>query len=116
MKKKKIHLNKLLIIRSIFVLIFIVSLFSTINAFANTNPFKIIDAVISDKSEGVTGDKVKDNIKFYKLDDNVTESSNIFGVLRSIVGGANTAYTSCVGIDYAHVDGGESNPGHFTQP
>ena len=78
-KSKKIHLNKLIIIRSIFVLIFIASLFSTINAFANTNPFKIIDAVISDKSDGVIGDiedfnssEVTDNIKFYKLDDSVT--------------------------------------------
>ena len=78
-KKRKTSLNKLLIIRSIFVLIFIVSLFSTINAFANTNPFKIIDAVISDKSDGVIGDiedfnssEVTDNIKFYKLDDSVT--------------------------------------------
>ena len=78
-KKKKTSLNKLLIVRSIFVLIFIASLFSTINAFANTNPFKIIDAVISDKSDGVIGDiedfnsnEVTDNIKFYKLDDSVT--------------------------------------------
>ena len=78
-KKKKIRLNKLFIIRSIFLLIFICSLFSSLNVLANTNPFKIIDAVISEKSDGVIGNiedfnssEVTDNIKFYKLDDSVT--------------------------------------------
>lgn len=76
---KKIKLKKLFIIRTLLILIFVVSLFSSINTLANTNPFKIIDAVIDNKSEGVTGsidsftnDEVKDNIKFYKLNDSVT--------------------------------------------
>ena len=46
---------------------------------------------------------------------NVTESDHMFTGCTKLVGGADTAYSSShVEKDYAHVDGGTSNPGYFT--
>ena len=53
--------------------------------------------------------------------DNVTESRLMFGDCYSLVGGQGTAYAwewdDSIPIDktYAHIDGGESNPGYLTQ-
>lgn len=62
-----------------FLLTFIFSVFSSVGVLASSNPFKIINAIITDKSAGVTGDisgidnqEVRSNVTFYKLDDNVT--------------------------------------------
>ena len=45
----------------------------------------------------------------------VTSSDNMFTYCTSLVGGAGTTYdASHVGKDYAHIDGGTSNPGYFT--
>ena len=45
----------------------------------------------------------------------VTESSNMFIGCNSLVGGAGTVYDeSHVDASYAHIDGGKSNPGYFT--
>ena len=47
---------------------------------------------------------------------NVTESTNMFGACPSLVGGMGTVYTgNFEGADYAHIDGGPSNPGYLTQ-
>ena len=45
----------------------------------------------------------------------VTRSDNCFAGCTSLVGGAGTTYSSSnVGVRYAHIDAGSSNPGYFT--
>ena len=45
----------------------------------------------------------------------VTNSENMFLDCTSLVGGAGTPYDSThVDVSYAHIDGGENNPGYFT--
>ena len=48
---------------------------------------------------------------------NVTNSSNMFSGATKLVGGQGTAYSSSNPTDktYAHIDGGPSNPGYFTE-
>ncbi|MBR3133179.1 MAG: BspA family leucine-rich repeat surface protein, partial [Clostridia bacterium] len=44
-----------------------------------------------------------------------TNGFNMFYDAKNIVGGAGTTYSSTnTGVDYAHVDGGSSNPGYFS--
>ena len=46
---------------------------------------------------------------------NVTDSTNMFTSSSKIIGGAGTKYNSSyVDKTYAHIDGGTSNPGYFT--
>ncbi len=47
----------------------------------------------------------------------VTSSSSMFDVCHSLVGGKGTAYSSSNPKDktYAHIDGGTSNPGYFSE-
>ncbi|MBR5698248.1 MAG: BspA family leucine-rich repeat surface protein [Prevotella sp.] len=49
--------------------------------------------------------------------DKITDSSNMFGVCNMLVGSAGTVYDSSGGSDKsrAHVDGGPTNPGYFSQ-
>lgn len=75
--KRKLNKSKLFTV--LFAVLFVVSLFMSINAFAETTAFKITSATLSDKSDGVTGtitsftdDKVINNIEFHKLNDSVT--------------------------------------------
>ena len=43
-------------------------------------------------------------------------SRNVFNDCTSLVGGQGTAYDAAhVGADYAHIDGGPSNPGYFSE-
>lgn len=77
--KRKSRLNKLRIFSVLFAIMFIVSLFTGIKAFAETGPFKLNSATISDKASGVTGSissfndsEVINDITFYKLDDYAT--------------------------------------------
>ena len=45
----------------------------------------------------------------------VEASAGMFYSCTSLVGGQGTTFSSShVGIDYAHIDGGTSNPGYFT--
>ncbi|MBQ1485950.1 MAG: dockerin type I repeat-containing protein, partial [Muribaculaceae bacterium] len=45
----------------------------------------------------------------------VEASAGMFYSCTSLVGGQGTTFNSShVGIDYAHIDGGPSNPGYFT--
>ena len=47
--------------------------------------------------------------------ENVASAYGMFAVCGSLVGGMGTAYHfNQDGIEYAHIDGGESNPGYFT--
>ena len=47
--------------------------------------------------------------------ENVTSGNEMFNACQSLVGGQGTAFsTSHRGLDYAHIDGGPSNPGYFT--
>ena len=47
----------------------------------------------------------------------VTSSSNMFFLCTSLVGGKGTTYNaSHVNKTYAHIDGGPSNPGYFSEP
>ena len=47
--------------------------------------------------------------------DNVTDSSSMFTGSTNLVGGAGTKYNSSyIDKTYAHIDGGTSNPGYFT--
>ncbi len=47
--------------------------------------------------------------------DNVTASTSMFSGCTVLVGGAGTTYNSSyVDKTYAHIDGGEANPGYFT--
>ena len=47
----------------------------------------------------------------------VTNSSDMFHLCYELVGGAGTTYNSShVDKDYAHIDGGTSNPGYLTDP
>ena len=50
--------------------------------------------------------------------DKVTSSDNMFGGCRSLVGGMDTAWAEGNPTDktYAHIDGGEANPGYFKGP
>jgi surface protein len=46
----------------------------------------------------------------------VTYSTNMFNGCTSLVGGQGTTYDADhVGAEYAHIDGGPSNPGYFTE-
>ena len=46
---------------------------------------------------------------------NVTDGRNMFSNCNSLVGSAGTPYDStCVDVTYAHIDGGENNPGYLT--
>ena len=46
----------------------------------------------------------------------VTESYEMFGYCRNLIGGQGTKYDhSHTDASYAHIDGGESNPGYFTK-
>ena len=46
----------------------------------------------------------------------VEASAGMFSSCTSLVGGQGTTFNSShVGIDYAHIDGGPSNPGYFTR-
>ena len=46
----------------------------------------------------------------------VEASAGMFSNCTSLVGGQGTTFNSShVGIDYAHIDGGPSNPGYFTE-
>ena len=46
----------------------------------------------------------------------VEASAGMFSSCTSLVGGQGTTFNSShVGIDYAHIDGGPSNPGYFTE-
>ena len=78
-KKKKLKLIKTRLFAALFSVMFIVSLFMGIKAFAETNPFSLTNATIEEKSDTVTGsiqsfdnDKVNNNITFHKLNDYVT--------------------------------------------
>ena len=78
-KKKKLKLIKARLLTAIFSVMFIVSLFMGINALAETNPFRLTNATIEEKSATTTGsiqsfdnDKVNNNITFHKLNDYVT--------------------------------------------
>ncbi len=47
---------------------------------------------------------------------NVTESVYMFNSCPNIIGGKGTKYDkNHIDVDYAHIDGGESNPGYFTK-
>ena len=47
--------------------------------------------------------------------DNITSSTSMFNDCTNLVGGAGTTYDSNhVDKEYAHIDGGTSNPGYFT--
>ena len=78
-KKKKSKLIKTRLFTVLFAVMFIVSLFTGIKAFAETGPFKLNSATISDKATGVTGSissfndsEVINDITFHKLDDYAT--------------------------------------------
>jgi surface protein len=46
----------------------------------------------------------------------LTNNNNLFNGCTSLVGGAGTVFDPYhIGADYAHIDGGTSNPGYFTQ-
>lgn len=48
--------------------------------------------------------------------ENVTSGNEMFNACQSLVGGQGTTFsTSHRGLDYAHIDGGENNPGYFTE-
>ncbi|MBR5036303.1 MAG: BspA family leucine-rich repeat surface protein [Prevotella sp.] len=49
--------------------------------------------------------------------DKITDSSDMFGVCNNLVGSSGTVYDSSGGSDKsrAHVDGGPTNPGYFSQ-
>jgi len=78
-KKKKSKLIKTRLFTVLFAVMFIVSLFTGIKAFAETGPFKLNSATISDKASGVTGSissfndsEVINDVTFHKLDDYAT--------------------------------------------
>ncbi len=52
----KRNVSKVKIFTLFFSIIFIISLFSSINVFANDSLFKLIDAKIVDKSSNIEGD------------------------------------------------------------
>lgn len=46
---------------------------------------------------------------------NVTTGNEMFNACQNLVGGQGTSFSaSHRGLDYAHIDGGENNPGYFT--
>ena len=48
--------------------------------------------------------------------ESVTSSRDMFGTCPKLVGGAGTEYsTNCLTAEYAHIDGGDDNPGYFTE-
>ena len=48
-------------------------------------------------------------------DNNIQESADMFSGCTSLVGGAGTTYDEdYIDFTYAHIDGGEDNPGYFT--
>ena len=74
---KKLSINKLIVI--LFTIVFVVSLFSTIAALAETSPFKLINISVIDKSDTVTSnvtgfddDEASNDITFHKLYDSAT--------------------------------------------
>ena len=78
-KKKKSKLIKTRLFTVLFAVMFIVSLFTGIKAFAETGPFKLNSATISDKASGVTGSissfndsEVINDVTFHKLNDYAT--------------------------------------------
>ena len=82
--KRKIKLISPRIFTMLFALLFVVSLFFSISALAESKPLSITSASIIDKSEGVTGnitnytdDEVNSNIEFHKLNDYATYKIDI---------------------------------------
>lgn len=103
MKSKRI--NKISICTLLFLFVFIISLFSSINAFADNTDFKIEDAIILEKSELVDGnissfdnDTIINDVTFHKLDDYVTykivikNKTNDDLMINSIVDDNNNSY------------------------
>ena len=82
---KKVLVNKKLsIFKIMFTILFIVSFFACINALADTNPFTISNAVISERSTTATGDiedvknnEVENNVVFHAVGDYVIYKINI---------------------------------------
>ncbi len=85
-KKKKIIKTRLFTL--FFSVMFIISLFMGLNALAETNPFRLTNVTIEEKSDTVTGtienldiDKLESDITFHKLNDyvkyKITLKSNI---------------------------------------
>ena len=75
--KKKFKTTRLFTF--LFVCLFIVSIFMGFNAFADGNVFKLVEAVISDKSDDVTGNitsinngDINSDITFHEVGGNVT--------------------------------------------
>jgi len=91
--------------------------------FLNCKSLKTID-ISSFNTKNVT----KMTSMFYKCDvlttiyvgegwttENVTESGEMFEKSPNLVGGRGTTYDeNHIGIEYAHIDGGTSNPGYLT--
>ena len=47
---------------------------------------------------------------------NVTNSESMFKNCNNLIGGQGTKYDEKhTDVEYAHIDGGESNPGYFTK-
>ena len=75
--KKKFKTTRLFTL--LFICLFIVSVFMGLNAFADGNVFKLLEAAISDKSEDVTGNitsidnsDINSDITFHEVGGNVT--------------------------------------------
>jgi uncharacterized repeat protein (TIGR02543 family) len=78
-RKKKSRIIKTRLFTMLFALLFVVSLFTSFKAAAETKPFSLSSATISDKSSGVTGsissftdEEVINDITFHKLNDYAT--------------------------------------------
>ena len=76
---KKYRISKLKSLRMIFFVMFIFSFITTLTAFASSNPFKLIEASITNRSAGVTGDikhydngEIDGDIVYHHLNDSVT--------------------------------------------
>ena len=106
-----------------------ISSFKTSNVTDMTSMFNGSQATTIDVSNFDTSDVTKMSYMFYNATnlktiyasdkfntDNVTSSSNMFTGCTNLVGGAGTKYSSSNPTDktYAHIDGGTSNPGYFT--
>ena len=77
--RKRIRLRITRLFSIIFAIMLVVSLFTGISVLAEQNAFKLDTATITDKSDTVTGDinkvsndKVKDNVTFHRVNDDVT--------------------------------------------
>ena len=77
--KKLLNLIKTKYLYVVFITLFVISLFATLNVFADSNPFKLTSVAVTDKSSGVTGDvnffdndEIKSDIVFHHLNDSVT--------------------------------------------